>query len=105
MNGERAKLVEARTEETEVKFYGAFGEMREGYSDDWVRTRDYLALQSICDDLREQLRLREHSDSHARCDAEIQRLRSALSWMAVGEGRAGWRGHVAHANEALEKKP
>lgn len=90
--------------ETEVKFYGAFGEMREGYNDEWVRTRDYLTLQNTCDDLREQLRLREQSDSHAKCDAEIRRLRSALSWIAMGEGRAGWRGHVAHANEALEKK-
>jgi hypothetical protein len=65
----------------EVRFYGAFGEMREGYNDEWVRTRDYLDLQKVCDDLQEQLNLREHSDSHDRCDAEIQRLRAALIWI------------------------
>jgi hypothetical protein len=31
----------------------------------------------------------------------IQALRSALSWIATGEGRQGWRGHKAHADEAL----
>ena len=34
-------------------------------------------------------------------ESENARLRSALSWIAVGQGRAGWRGHVIHANEAL----
>lgn len=48
-----------------------------------------------------ELRIKAWATTVAQKDEEIARLRAALSWISVGQGRAGWRGAAAHANEAL----
>lgn len=51
------------------------------------------------DELREELfKCRQNRASNLQT---IKRYEAALSWIAVGQGRLGWRGHVVHANEAL----
>jgi hypothetical protein len=45
--------------------------------------------------------VRDLAEKLLAAQSEISKLRSALSWISIGQGRAGWRGAAAHASEAL----